>query len=67
LNANQSVVPGTLRAIDAGNLKHELWNSEMVPDRDRPGNCSKFSPPTVAAGRVYLATFSGKLVVYGLL
>ena len=65
-NANQKVVPGMLRAIDAGNLERELWNSEMNPDRDRPGNCAKFTPPTVANGRVYLSTFSNKLVVYGL-
>jgi hypothetical protein len=66
-NANQNVVAGTLRAIDAGNLKNELWNSDMNPGRDRLGNVSKFSPPTVANGKVYVATFSNKLVVYGLL
>lgn len=66
-NANQRVVPGMLRAIDADNLERELWNSEMHGDRDRPGDCAKFSPPTVANGRVYLATFSNKIAVYGLI
>ena len=31
------------------------------------GNFAKFTPPTVANGRVYMATFSNQLVVYGLL
>ena len=30
------------------------------------GNFAKFVPPTVANGKVYLATFSGQLDVYGL-
>ena len=31
-----------------------------------PGNYAKFNCPTIANGKVYLATFSNKLVVYGL-
>ena len=31
------------------------------------GNFAKFTPPTVTNGRVYLATFSNVLRVYGLL
>ena len=31
------------------------------------GSFAKFTPPTVANGRVYMATFSNQLVVYGLL
>ena len=31
------------------------------------GDFAKFTPPTVANGRVYMATFSNQLVVYGLL
>ncbi len=30
------------------------------------GNYAKFVPPTVVNGKVYLATFSGQLLVYGL-
>ena len=30
------------------------------------GNFAKFTPPTIANGRVYMATFSNQLVVYGL-
>lgn len=64
-NANQQVVDGTIRAIDAMNLGSELWNSDMNHARDGLGKISKFSPPTVADGKVYVATFSNKLVVYG--
>ena len=33
---------------------------------DAVGNYAKFSCPTIANGKVYLATFSNKLMVYGL-
>ena len=65
-DANQGVVAGTLRAMDALNLTTELWNSDQAPDRrDVLGNIAKFNPPTVANGRVYAATFSQKIVAYG--
>ncbi|MGE3507816.1 MAG: PA14 domain-containing protein, partial [Vicinamibacterales bacterium] len=66
-NANPSTQPGIVRAFDAANLTRELWNSEQNAARDRLGNFSKFSPPIVANGKVYVATFSNKLVAYGLL
>jgi hypothetical protein len=66
-NANQAVRPGILRAFNAQNVTNELWNSELVSARDSVGNFAKFCPPTVANGKVYLATFSGRLDVYGLL
>ena len=64
-DANQSVRPGILRAIDANDVTKELWNSSVDPN-DNPGNYAKFNCPTIANGKVYLATFSNKLVVYGL-
>ena len=64
-DANQAVVPGTLHAYKAANVSTELWNSDMVP-RDSLGNLAKFVPPTVANGKVYQATFSGFVNVYGL-
>ena len=66
-DANHDVRPGVLHAFDAEEVGHELWNSEQVPKRDSFGNFAKFCPPTVANGKVYLATFSKKLCVYGLL
>ena len=65
-DANHNVLPGILHAFDASNVSHELWNSTMISARDSVGNFAKFVPPTVANGKVYLATFSGKVDVYGL-
>ena len=59
--------PGILRAYNAQNVTNELWNSEQLSARDTVGNFAKFVPPTVANGKVYLATFSNRLNVYGLL
>jgi hypothetical protein len=56
--------PGTLHAFDASNLSHELWNSDMSPG-DTLGEFVKFTNPTVANGKVYVATSSGSVVVYG--
>jgi hypothetical protein len=66
-DAETQVVGGILRAFDASNLSHELWNSNTNAARDSVGNFGKFSPPTVANGRVYLSTFSNVLHVYGLI
>ena len=66
-DAGRATAVGVLRAFDAADVTHELWNSDQVAARDAVGNFAKFSPPTVVDGRVYLATFSGKLQVYGLL
>jgi outer membrane protein assembly factor BamB len=73
-NANNSVVQGIVHAFDATTLR-ELWSDKMDATRDDIGNFAKFCPPTVANGRVYMASFgkagspdgSGALVVYGLL
>jgi hypothetical protein len=66
-NANQQTVAGILRAFDATDLTNELWDSKQNAARDDLGNYAKFSPPTIASGKVYQATFSNQLVVYGLL
>jgi hypothetical protein len=66
-DAMNKIVAGTLRAYDALDLNKELWTSDMDPDgNDRVGSLAKFCPPVVANGKVYLATFSRELVVYGL-
>jgi hypothetical protein len=60
-------VPGELYAFDAANVATQLWNSNMNATRDSFGNFAKFVPPLVANGRVYVATWSNKVAVYGLL
>ncbi|GAC1401500.1 MAG: hypothetical protein NVSMB49_16100 [Ktedonobacteraceae bacterium] len=64
-NANQKIVPGILRAYDASDLSKELWNSRVNMQNDDIGNFAKFCPPTIANGRVYVASFSNAVVVYG--
>ncbi len=65
--------PGVLHAYDADDIRHELWNSLQMPSRDDCGEYSKMAPPTIANGRVYLASFgsenmgTGQFCVYGLL
>lgn len=56
-----------LRAYDAGNLAHELYNSDQAAGgRDKLASTVKFSVPTVADGHVFVAT-AGSLDIYGLL
>jgi regulation of enolase protein 1 (concanavalin A-like superfamily) len=64
---NHATQPGILRAYDASDITKELWNSQQNATRDGLGNFAKFASPTVANGKVYIATFSQKVVVYGLL
>ena len=65
-SAHHSSVAGVLRAFDASDISKELWNSQQDVICDDPGKFAKFVPPIVANGKVYLATFSNQLVVYGL-
>ena len=58
-------VPGMLHAFDAMNLSNELWNSGENATEDRLGGFAKFVNPTVVNGKVYVATSSGAVVVYG--
>jgi outer membrane protein assembly factor BamB len=60
------VSPGILRAFDANDVSKELWNNRQNISRDIGGSYAKFSAPTIANGHVYLPTFSGRVVVYGL-
>lgn len=57
---------GVLHAYDAGNVSNELWNSTMNPARDGFGDQATYVPPLIANGKVYVATFSKQVAVYGL-
>jgi uncharacterized protein (TIGR03437 family) len=59
--------PATLHALDATNLATQLWNSNTNGTRDQPGAFTKFAPPTVANGRVYVPTLSNAVIVYGVI
>jgi hypothetical protein len=72
------LVPGAFYAFDAANLATPIWTSTANKSRDDLGSLAKFNAPTVANGKVYVAsqvapmsdtssTASGKLQVYGLL
>jgi len=58
--------PSVLHAYDAGDLTHELYNSNQNSARDSLGPGNKFITPTIAGGRVYVGT-TGSIAVYGLL
>ena len=65
-NANQAVVPGVLYAFNAQNSGATfplLWSSTGVGDDTY--NFSKGSPPVVANGKVYVASLSNVVSVYG--
>ena len=56
-----------LYAYDASNLSEMLYNSNQAPDgRDSVGPSNKFITPTIANGKVYVATADG-VAVFGLL
>ena len=57
-------VRGVLRVFDANTLEM-LWSSDQYEPDDN-FNFAKYVPPTIANGKVYLATFSDRLNVYGL-
>ncbi len=68
-NANSAVVHGALVAYDAttvvnGTMK-QLFHSDANPANDM-GNFAKYSTPVVANGKVYIGTFSNRVVQYGL-
>ncbi len=56
---------GILRAWDANNLTSELWDSQAKLG-DSVGGVAKFNPVTVVNGRVFAASFSNRINVYGL-
>jgi hypothetical protein len=71
-DANSKVVHGALVAYDTtavvgGTGLRRLFHSDAAPNhRDDMGNFAKYSTPVVANGKVYVGTFSKKVVQYGL-
>ncbi len=58
---------GMLRAFDPISL-HELWNNQLNTNAsaaDKKYRFAKFVAPTIARGRVFLATADNKVLVYG--
>jgi hypothetical protein len=68
-DANSAVVHGALVAYDATAVAKDklkqLFHSDANPANNM-GNFAKYSTPVVANGKVYVGTFSNKVVQYGL-
>jgi hypothetical protein len=68
-NANAEIVRGALVAYDATMVTKarmkQLFHSDANP-ANTLGNFAKYATPVVANGKVYVATFSNKVVQYGL-
>jgi outer membrane protein assembly factor BamB len=77
-NANQQIVEGVLRAYDAvafdgtnanGNARMKLLWQSSQPGTN-PGDArytyDKFNPPVIAAGKVFLPTYDGRILIFGL-
>jgi hypothetical protein len=68
-DANAKIVHGALVAYDAtavvGTKMKQLFHSDANHDNDM-GFFAKYSTPVVANGKVYVGTFSNKVVQYGL-
>jgi hypothetical protein len=63
-SGTQSLSAGRLVAFNADSMA-TLWSSNTVGG-DALGNWGKWAQPVVEGGRVYVATFSNTVVVYGL-
>jgi hypothetical protein len=63
-DANHATQPGIVHAFNAV-TGAELWNSRQNLSRDDVGTFAKNPSPIVANGKLYVPTFSNKLVVYG--
>jgi hypothetical protein len=50
-------VKGIVLALDAQDVSKALWTSEQSGTRDRLGLFARFVPPTIAGGKVFVATY----------
>ena len=60
-DAAECIVRGTLLAFDADNIRNYLWSSNANLGRDNADLFAKYVPPTIANGKVYIATFGSSL------
>jgi hypothetical protein len=58
-NTNRGV-QGVVLAVDAQDVSRQLWTSELSGTRDRLGLVPRFVPPTIAGGKVFVATSGDK-------
>jgi outer membrane protein assembly factor BamB len=65
-SADHGNTAGVLYAVNAETLDG-LWNTQQNAKRDRLGTLVKFTPPVVAAGKVYIPNYDNAVNVYGLL
>ncbi|MBV8069729.1 MAG: hypothetical protein JO270_07485 [Acidobacteriaceae bacterium] len=63
--SDSSSTGATLYALNAANVATQLWNSNQNAGRDALPSFPRFTTPTIANGRVYAATHSNQVVVYG--
>jgi hypothetical protein len=68
-SSNGGAYPANFQAFDASSLGAPIWDwtTSSNPSANNPGNWAKWCPPTVANGKVYVASFDGVVSVYGLL
>ena len=65
--AAENADPAVLHAYDARDLSRELYNTDQAPNsRDHFGTKTKFGVPTIANGKVYVATTGGTVGAFGL-
>ena len=57
---------GILHAYDATNLASELYNSNQAPQNRDHFSYSKYVPPTIANGKVFVGT-TNSVAVFGVL
>jgi hypothetical protein len=62
-----TAVVSAYNAIPSAGHLTLLWSSAQVPKRDSLGQQGRYSVPTVANGKVYVASGSNQVAVYGLL
>jgi len=64
-NANNGNCHAIFHALDASDITKELWNSDMAA-ADQVTVFNKFSCPTIALGKVFIAANKNQLYCYGI-